>query len=256
MKPILDFSFIQIPTFYLVISLSLSFVILLMNIELNDKPKIDRTMAFDLVLIIMVSGFLGGRLTHVFYEEFDFYKTFPLEVFKFWKGGFVYFGGFIAAFICTVLYLRFKKENFWAWADFLTPYASLSYAFGRVGCFFEGCCYGSFCEMPWSIGHRHPTQLYMVFAELFLIALLVLLRKFKSHIFAHVGVFFLIWLVGHATCRFIIEFYREDDRGAMINGYSISQWISALFVAAALTTLIFKLKKTTRLELTRKLYNH
>ena len=241
MKPVLDFGFIQIPTFYLVISLSVTFVLLLLNAALANNPKIDRKITFDLALIIMVTGFIGGRLAHVFYEEFAFYQEFPLEIFKFWKGGFVFYGGFLLSLISVFAFLRFKKQNFYVWADFLAPYLGLTYALGRIGCFFEGCCYGSHCELPWAIANRHPTQLYMVVAELVLVAAIVLLNKKKQ---LTTGLVFLLWVCGHSINRFVIEFYREDDRGALIMNLSISQITSALILVSALT-LIFKLKKKT-----------
>ncbi len=241
MKPVLDFGFIQIPTFYLVISLSVTFVLLLLNAALANDPKIDRKITFDLALIIMVTGFIGGRLAHVFYEEFAFYREFPLEIFKFWKGGFVFYGGFLLSLISVFSFLRFKKQNFYFWADFLAPYLGLTYALGRIGCFFEGCCYGSHCELPWAVAHRHPTQLYMVVAELILVAAIVLLNKKKQ---LTTGLVFLLWVCGHSINRFVIEFYREDDRGALIMNLSISQITSALILVSALT-LIFILKKKT-----------
>ena len=241
MKPVLDFGFIQIPTFYLVISLSVTFVLLLLNAALVNNPKIDRKMTFDLALIIMITGFIGGRLAHVFYEEFSFYTEFPLEVFKFWKGGFVFYGGFLLSLISVFAFIRFKKQNFYFWADFLAPYLGLTYAMGRVGCFFEGCCYGTHCELPWAVAHRHPTQLYMVVAELILVAAIMLLNKKKQ---LTTGLVFLLWVCGHSINRFVIEYYREDERGAFIMNLSISQITSALIFISALA-LIFKLKKKT-----------
>lgn len=232
MKPILDFGFIHIPTFYFVISLSVTFILLLINSELNQKLKIDRKITFDITLISMIAGFLGARLTHVFYEEWPFYQQFPIEIFKFWNGGFVFYGGFIPAFIVILIFLKLKKQNIYFWTDFFTPYIGLSYALGRLGCFFEGCCYGTHCDLPWAIAGRHPTQLYMTLAEVLLLASLVFWRKKKSD---HLkpGLLFLTWLCGHAINRFIIEFFREDDRGALIRDLSLSQWISVgLFIIA------------------------
>lgn len=231
MKPILDLGFIQIPTFYLVISLSITFVLLLVNFALNQDPEIDRKTTFDIALIIMLTGFVGGRLGHVFYEEFAYYLQFPLEIFKFWKGGFVFYGGFITSLLSVLAYLKYKKQSFYFWGDFFAPYLGLTYALGRIGCFFEGCCYGTHCELPWAIADRHPTQLYMVLAELILIAAIVSLSKTKK---LKTGLVFLLWVGGHAINRFVIEFYREDDRGALISGLSISQWISALLFLSAL----------------------
>jgi phosphatidylglycerol---prolipoprotein diacylglyceryl transferase len=243
-KPILDFGFIQIPTFYLVISLSVTFVLLLLNSELERNPKFDRKLSFDLALIMMVGGFLGARLTHVFYEEYDFYNQYPLEIFKFWNGGFVFFGGFLTGLSASLAYLKIKKQDFFSWADFLIPFVSISYALGRFGCFFEGCCYGSSCDLPWAIAGRHPTQLYMALAELLFLGGLLYTRK-KMQIFKLTGEFFLTWLKGHSLIRLIIEFYREDDRGVLIASLSISQWISLALLLSATAITLYRRKLTS-----------
>ena len=242
MKPILDFGFIQVPTFYLVISISITFILLLVNAALAQDSKIDRKITFDIALIIMLTGFLGGRLAHVFYEEFAFYQEFPLQAFKFWNGGFVFYGGFLTSLICVFAFLKFKKQNFYFWADFLAPYLGLTYALGRMGCFLEGCCYGTHCELPWAIAGRHPTQLYMAVAELSLVAALVVLSRSKK---LTTGLLFLLWVTGHSVNRFVIEYYREDDRGALIAGLSISQIISALIFVSALYLIQKLIKKIT-----------
>ncbi|WP_409478217.1 prolipoprotein diacylglyceryl transferase [Pseudobdellovibrio sp. HCB154] len=237
MKPVLDFGFIHIPTFYLVISMSVTFILLLINAELNQNPKLDRKTTFDLTLIMMIAGFIGGRLTHVIYEEPSFYAEFPLEIFKFWKGGFVFYGGFILALIAVAAYLKSKKQSFYIWADFFTPYIGLSYALGRMGCFFEGCCFGSHCELPWAITGRHPTQLYMALAEVLLLASLMYWRKKKNQLLLP-GLLFLTWLCGHAINRFIIEYFREDDRGSLIASLSISQWLSVVLFVGAMSLIV------------------
>lgn len=237
MKPVLDFGVIQIPTFYLVISLSVTFILLLLNSELEQNPKINRKITFDLALLIMITGFIGGRMTHVVYEEWNFYREFPLEIFKFWKGGFVFYGGLFLALASVSLYLKNKKQSFYQWADFLTPYVGLSYALGRIGCFFEGCCYGTHCELPWAIANRHPTQLYMSLAEIVLLAVLMYWRKKQKDSFK-TGLLFLAWVCGHALNRFAIEFFREDDRGAMLANLSISQWLSLVLFMGAFVLLV------------------
>lgn len=188
----------------------------------------------------MISGFLGGRLFHVFYEEPQYYLHQPLAVFKFWNGGFVYYGGFLAALAASLIYGQFKSLKLLSWADFFTPLFSLAYALGRFGCFFEGCCYGQFCDLPWAVHGRHPTQLYMVLTEfLTLILILFLEQKIKkSH--RPSGFLFLTWLLFHSLGRFLIEFFRADERGSTVfHNLSISQFISILIIISSL----FFLKK-------------
>lgn len=223
MKPIIDLGLIQLPTFYVILCLALLISLTFLSNRLEKNKNFERKMAFDLALVLMIFGFIGGRLFHVIYEEPHYYFMFPDQIFQFWKGGFVYFGGFISAVTASYFFLKSRNEEFLRWADFMAPVASLMYALGRWACFFEGCCFGKSCSLPWAIHGLHPTQLYMVLAEFFV---LIFMTQIKSK---KIGQIFFIWLTFHSFFRLIIEFYRNDDRGFMFgNIFSISQLISLI----------------------------
>jgi phosphatidylglycerol---prolipoprotein diacylglyceryl transferase len=230
MFPQISFFNLQLPSFFLVISLSLTFLMFWLSARLESEAgkKFDRKIAFNLALIIMISGFWGGRLFHVFYEEWAFYKEYPDHILKFWNGGFVYFGGFFTALIAAIIYLKLKKQNFssglsfLSWADFYTPLLSSGYALGRLGCFLEGCCYGQRSDLPWAIDGRHPTQLYMMLGEFFILGLLLLIENYKK---TFEGYLFFKWILLHSIFRFIFENLRDDDRGGFIFSLSVSQII-------------------------------
>lgn len=233
MKPFLHLGFIQIPTFYLVLSLAFLAGLYFLSQRIENNKSFERKLAFDLVLVLMIAGFLGGRLFHVLYEKPAYYWQYPLRIFQFWQGGYVYFGGMLSATAAGYLFLKSKKENFLRWADFMTPTASLVYALGRLGCFFEGCCYGKFCDLPWAINQRHPTQLYMSGAEIFTF-LFVLQMKSPGK----TGKIFYSWLTLHCSLRFMIEFFRDDERGMMWgNVISISQLLSLIILGVCLYLL-------------------
>lgn len=240
MHPLLKFGSVEIPTFFLVISLSLTLLLVWFNDRLQkvDQKIFNPKIGFNLVLLVMVSGLWGGRLLHVFYEEWPYYQDYPFEIFKVWKGGFVFYGGFLVSLVCSWIYLKFEKESFLRWADFLAPLLSASYMFGRLGCFFEGCCYGKHCELPWAIAQRHPTQIYMLLAELALM-LYLLWRERKPKPFT--GFLFLFWIGVHTATRFLIEFLRDDDRGSLLAGLSVSQWLSVLIFTGACSVFFKKL---------------
>ncbi len=245
MYPQISLFNLHLPTFFLVISLSLTFLVFWLSRRLESDlgQNFNQKIAFNLALLMMITGFLGGRIFHVFYEEWPFYQEYPAQIFKFWNGGFVYFGGFAAALLVSYLYLKYEKQNFIKWADFLTPLLSASYAMGRIGCFFEGCCYGQFCELPWAIAGRHPTQIYMALGEFFILGLLITFEKKKS---VFDGSLFFKWVVLHSIFRFVFEYFRDDDRGNMIWGLSVSQ---IFCVALATTSFLFLAKKYSLLKI-------
>lgn len=235
MMPIINFGAIHIPSFFVVISLSLSFLLVYLSKRV-DQFKRDRKIAFDIAIVLMLAGFAGGRLMHVFFEEWPYYQQDFNRIFEFWKGGFVYYGGMIGAFVAGFIFVKIKKQDFLGWADFFTPLFSLSHALGRVGCLLSGCCYGQFCELPWAIEGRHPTVLYLVFGELIIFSTLLYFEKNKSIIKGHL---FTKWILLHSVLRLIVEYFRDDFRGnffrlPLMGHVSISQVISLALIAAVL----------------------
>lgn len=235
---------ILLPSYMLVLSLTycVGLVFAFYRAGADDEK---RNTALDLALAIMIGGFVGARLLHVFYEQPTFYFENPAEAFKFWRGGFVYYGGFIGALVACWLYVRWKKLSFLEWADFYAPVISLGYALGRLGCLLNGCCFGEICDLPWAIefnfpglptGLRHPTAIYASVYELCVFAFLIAAEKRPLR----VGQLFGLWLLLHAQGRIFMELFRADDRGPAIFSLSISTWLSLAVMVIALATLLPK----------------
>src|SRR6185312_1101301 len=114
-----------LPTYLVVISLTYCLCIYLVyrraqNIK-AEKANLDVGIALDICLAIMLGGFIGARLLHVFYEEPGYYFEKPMRVFQVWQGGFVFYGGFFGALIASYAFIRKKNESFVKWADFFAP---------------------------------------------------------------------------------------------------------------------------------------
>ena len=127
----------------------------------------------------------------------------------------------------------------------------LFHAFGRVGCFLGGCCYGVACDVGFTAHgntlypelndvNRLPIQL--IESGLNLILFFVLLVLYKKKKFQHrmVIVYFYIYPV----IRFIDEFFRGDEIRGFLFGLSTSQIISILlFTFAVIVTIKDLVKK-------------
>jgi phosphatidylglycerol:prolipoprotein diacylglycerol transferase len=196
-----------------------------------DARGMTRVSAIDIALVCLVSGFIGARLLHVFWEEPAYYRENFWRVFQVWNGGFVFYGGVIGAFFGTSFFCNWRREPFWMWADMAAPPISLTYAVGRIGCFLNGCCYGRYCEVPWAVAGRHPTQLYAVGMEVLALSVVLVAEKRLKR----VGQIFGTWLFLHALGRAVMEAFRADPRGDTIAGLSLGSLISlalGLFGAA------------------------
>ncbi|HEY5912722.1 MAG TPA: prolipoprotein diacylglyceryl transferase, partial [Verrucomicrobiae bacterium] len=171
----------------------------------------------DLGPWLIIGAIVGARFLYVitFWREQFAGKPFT-EILMVWRGGLVFYGGFIGATLGTILFARIKKIQVWNLGDVLAPSIALGYAFGRIGCLFNGCCYGSECHLPWAIhfpqDHEsyprgvHPTQIYDALWGLALVALLA--RLFRRKTFD--GQVFTAFLFGYGTLRFLVEFFRGD----------------------------------------------
>jgi len=144
----------------------------------------------------------------------------------------VFFGGLIGGFFAALIYIRRRKLDFRDITDILVPSVLLFHAFGRIGCFFAGCCHGHVADWGFALNSDVPlipVQLFEAgFNFLVLIALLVIRPERKRP-----GVLLPIYLMVYAVGRFVLEFFRGDmGRGVFL--LSTSQWISLLVFPAGL----------------------
>ncbi len=170
-----------------------------------------------------------------------------LRVFKIWYGGYAYYGGFLLAVPVGLWFLRRRRQSMWHMADLAGFAIPLGLVLGRAGCFLAGCCFGaptsSAIGIAFPVGspawdkHQqahllaqhahaslavHPTQLYEALGAL-AICLFCLWWYRRGTQFRGQNFFF--FMLAYAVLRFVIEFWRADDRGAAL-GLSTSQLIS------------------------------
>lgn len=149
--------------------------------------------------------------------------------------GFVFYGGLAGCVLAGLLVSRRMGLDFRRCADYFGTALPLGHAIGRLGCFAAGCCYGRHTELPWGVAlagdpSRHPTQLYEAGANLaiFLAASrLVLPRRLAP------GTTFRFVVAAYAVARFLLEFLRDDPRGAGLAGLSPSQLASLVALLLA-----------------------
>jgi prolipoprotein diacylglyceryl transferase len=79
-----------------------------------------------------------------------------LEVFKIWNGGLVFYGGLILAALACIAYIRMRGYRIWLVADAIAPVLPLGYAIARMGCFLNGCCWGTEVDEKFPLAVRFP----------------------------------------------------------------------------------------------------
>ena len=210
------------------------------------KEGIDPERILDMGIYLLLAAIVGSRLLYVVVSWQEFAAR-PLDVFAIWKGGLVFYGGLIGAVAVGIWYVRRHQLPLWKTADILAPYIALGHMFGRLGCFFAGCCYGAptlsslgiIFNDPRSLAPLgialYPTQLFEAGGEFMNFLLLVMLyrhRKFDGQVF---------WLYPalYSMLRFVVEFFRGDAaRGVWFGGViSTSQIIAVLMFFGSLFML-------------------
>jgi phosphatidylglycerol:prolipoprotein diacylglycerol transferase len=181
------------------------------------KEGINPDVILDLGVYLLLAAIVGSRILYVLTNLHEFTRN-PFEVFAIWKGGLVFYGGLLAAVPVGIWYVKKHNLPIWKTADMIAPFIALGHAFGRLGCFFAGCCYGAPCSGPLCITftdprslaplgiHLFPTQLMESAGEFAIFLLLLALRRYKQFD----GQLFGIYLVLYAVLRFAIEFFRGD----------------------------------------------
>lgn len=235
--------------------LAIAFLLaVLFSLKEARRVGIDPNLIMDLAFYVLISALLGSRLFYVLsnWEEF---RDHPMEIFLFWRGGLVFYGGLIFAFLIGLWYVKKNHLKFAILADLVAPAIALGQAIGRLGCFSAGCCYGKPAEVPWAVTFQdvhslaprgiplHPTQLYESLATFTIFLTLIIMRR-------HVrfqGKLIWFYLIFYSAARFIVEFYRDDPRGWTIFGVlSPAQTIGIL--AAGLAIFMLWRKKSPPLN--------
>ncbi|RME39755.1 MAG: hypothetical protein D6788_04780 [Planctomycetota bacterium] len=116
-----------------------------------EKVGADPDVVLDMSFLALVFGVAGARLfyvVHYWHPHFDNAPNKLLAALDITKGGLEFLGGFLAAAAAVAVYAYRKKVSLRLYLDILAPGAMWGLAFGRLGCFFNGCCFGGLCVLP------------------------------------------------------------------------------------------------------------
>ena len=208
----------------------------------------------NLLLSLMIGGVVGSRIAYVIEHWQSEFAANPAAIIRVDQGGLMFYGGLILAMAAFLVWCLARRERILPLIDLFAVVVPLGHAFGRIGCFFYGCCYGRLSESACAVAfprgspawHEQmrdgliandalralpvlPTQLFEATAVLLLFgALFSLYRRFWKRA---PGLVFGCYLVGYACIRFGIEVLRGDPR-ATVGPFSISQTISLVLLLA------------------------
>jgi len=118
-----------------------------------------RQLISNVALYSLLAGVAGARIFYVLHY-IDRFRGNWLSIFALWQGGLELLGGVIFAIAVIILYLRHQRLPVRRYLDVLAVGLMLALAFGRIGCFLNGCCFGKPAELPWAVRFPYGSFAY------------------------------------------------------------------------------------------------
>ncbi len=219
--------------------------------QFSVRVGVDPERITDLAIYSLLAAFVGGKIAMII-GDFREFSDHPVQYFLENLRAFgAFYGGFIAALLVAIVYLRKHEISFWKAGDVIAPGLALGQAIGRWGCFFAGCCHGRPTEAPWGLSFPevpicydgtliHPWPVYESLGDLALFG--ILLWRFGRRRFT--GQIFLTYVILYAVLRGGLEFFRGDLARGLYFGDSVSlSQILAIAVVAVAVPFYFVLRR-------------
>lgn len=232
MRPILFQLFgLNVYGYGVMIALGIITAFFLLNKRAKDQGY-DDDKIFNMTMLAVLAGVLGGKLLYIV-TDFQYIIKDP-SLLKDIGNGFVIYGSIIGGVMAVYIYCKKSNWHVLKVFDLVIPSLALAQGFGRIGCFFAGCCYGSPTCLPIGIEFNnspfapsgvplHPTQIYSSIFD-FILCLLLLWYDKREH---KEGRTFSLYLILYSIGRFLVEYLRNDPRGN-VGALSTSQFIAII----------------------------
>lgn len=196
---------------------------------------------YYMTFLCAITGFAGAKILYCIVELKDFLEN-PGKLLS--QNGFVVYGGIIAGTLAAYIWCKVRRLTFVDYFDVVLPSVAVAQGFGRIGCFLAGCCYGRETDAWYGITFTHsdfapnnvkliPTQLISS-VGMFAIAAILIYYARQPRRQGRVGA---LYLVLYSIGRFLVEFLRNDHRGA-IGNLSTSQFISLFILVIGIVIFV------------------
>ncbi len=195
----------------------------------------------DFVFYATLGVILGGRIGYILFYRPDLLLS-PLDALKLWEGGMSFHGGMIGIILAILLFCRKHKLNWLRFHDYIVCTYPVGHFLGRMANFVNGELWGRETDVSWGMVFpdadalvRHPSQLYQGATEGVLLFAILWFLFWKTNARYDPGKLAGAFLISMGVFRFIMEFFREPDRGVeFILGMSRGQLLCVPMIALGL----------------------
>lgn len=267
-KILLELGPITIHSFGFCLALGILSAFTLM-VWLGKKHGYTSDFLSNFVLVLMLSAFIGARFAYVCEHWTSQFKQDPINVFKIAQGGIMFYGGLLGGWLGGTIYLLVAKRSIIDILDLTVTVLPLGHAWGRVGCFLNGCCYGRRTDCVIGVCYPKkstvwydqyydnlikatdnvslpvlPSQLIEAAFNLAICIVLVILYRRKNRI---PGMQMGLYAIMYSAVRFFTETLRSDER-MQVGIFSISQAISIGIMIFGIGMIIYSLMRNKRVK--------
>lgn len=230
MLPVLQIGKFKIMTFPCI--LLLAFFVCLIAMIFIEKYQYEYLISVQrMFLSVLVMSGIGGKTLYLISMLCQGEKEYLHLI-----NGFVFYGGLIGAFIGIVMWCKKHHKNILIYTDIFVSVLPLGQAVGRIGCYFNGCCYGKNYNGILAVEYIIEGKKCKVFPTWFIEAGVCLMIYVAMHFINKEmeGLKTAIYIMVYAVSRFIIEFYRGDEIRGIWGYVSTSQIVSLCFMGIAI----------------------
>lgn len=237
---------------------------------------IDPKHCLDISVGGVLVGLIGARVMHVlmYWPRFDpfhaggFDASRVVDMFKVWEGGLVFFGTLLSVLPYVYIYCKRAKIPPLPFLDLVMPCIFAGQAFGRIGCFLNGCCYGKPTALPWAVQFPpgsppyefhvsenliranatcslsiHPAQIYASISAALIAAFLYAYWPRRRYD----GMILSLSLIMAGSVRFFEELLRSDEPALFdaVPFMTIAHWIAVGLILSGFALMFFFRKRGT-----------
>lgn len=221
---------------------------------LVKREKYDLFDFVCLSIYVLIGSIIGAKLLFIL-VSIETIIAYQLSFIEIIKGGFVFYGGLFGGYLGAIIYGKQFKIKLSDYIDVFAVVLPLGHAFGRIGCFYSGCCYGMeydgiFSHIYYS-SHNVLTPLGIPLFPVQLVESVCLFILFSVLFFIYLrmvkkGLSTEVYLLSYASIRFVLEFFRGDkERGGLL-GLATSQWISLLIILFLISIFFYRKYKNRK----------
>ena len=267
MLPYIDLGILQLPLYSMLFLIGFA-IALVIAVKLGGRYRMNKDDILFAAIYGVIGLLIGAKVMFfitkvpIVVRNFDAFiklcKVDLMEGLNFLLGGMVFYGGLIGFCLGVLRYCRHFKVPIFDMADLYAPLLPFAHAFGRLGCFCAGCCYGIEYHGPLAVQfpyneltpelsevERFPVQLLEAFLNFICFGVLLYilvknLNKKKEDRKLKQGQLLGFYLAYYLVARTLLELLRGDAVRGKVGFLSTSQIISILLIPLAVFLIIAK----------------